>query len=897
MYRRLFAIAAFFCSCVASLSAQSPDIVPADTIYSPEISYAKPIHKTIAAIEIEGVKSFDDFVLRNLSGLAVGDEVLIPGDAISAAVNRIMRQGYFSNVRIEADKYVGNKVYLKIIVSERPRINKVTFDGVKKSEREDLELKTGLRTGLQMTQNNEDKTKQIILKYFKEKGFRDAAVTIQQEPDLSKEGFVNLLITIQKKSKTKVNEIYFRGNNSLSDHKLRMAMKKTNAKFRLTKHLGSSLLKLFSTHKFVEENYRQDLANLIEKYQEYGFRDAEVLTDSVVKTPDGKRVDIYLNIEEGQKYFIKDINFVGNSKYSSELLNKVLGIEPGDVYNQKRLSKRLNEDEDALGNLYYNNGYIFAWVDPVETNVVGDSVSLDIRITEGKPANINKVIINGNTVVYEEVVRRELYTKPGQLFSREDIVNSIRLINQLGHFDAEKSIPRPIPNPENGTVDIEYNLVPRSSDQLELSVGWSQTGLLFRGSIKFTNFSLSNLLHPSMYKKGIIPQGDGQTLALSAQTNGKYYQQYSISFMDPWFGGKRPDMFTLSAFYSKTTAIDSKFYNSNASNYYNAYYNSYYNNYNSGYYNPGYGGGYGSGYADLYTQASDPDRSLQMFGTSVGFGKRLTWPDNWFQIYASLNYTYYKLRNWSYNTFQNFHHGSANDLNLELRLSRTSIDNPIYTRSGSDFMVSVAATLPYSSWDNNDYSSPNLSVSDRYRFIEYHKWKFKGRVFVPLVNPSTHKYTPVLMSRVEGAILGSYNSDKKSPFGTFYMGGDGMTGTYGSYMNETIGLRGYKNGSIAGSRYDYAYAYMRLSMELRFPILFENSFNAWLLAFAEAGNAWHNIENYNPFNLKRSAGVGLRVTLPMVGMLGVDWGYGFDRPDNSTDRGGSNIHFVLGQEF
>ncbi len=888
----MIALVALFCSCVVSpLAAQSQEMTLPDTIYNPEVSYAKPIHKTIAAIEIEGVRTFDDFVLRNLSGLAVGDEVLIPGDAMSAAVNRIMRQGYFSNARIVVDKYVGSQVYLRIIVTERPRISQVTFSGVKKSEREDLELRSGLRQGTQMTRNNEDKVKQIIQKYFNDKGFRDAKVTITQEPDLSKEGYVNVAIAIEKKHKTKVNDIYFSGNNSLSDHTLRMAMKNTNAKFSLKKHIRSSFLKLFSSKKFVEESYREDLTRLVEKYQEYGFRDAEVIADSVVRTPDGKRVNIYLNIDEGQKYYIKDINFVGNSQYPAEYLDRVLGIKSGDVYNQRRLAKRLNEDEDAVGNLYYNNGYIFAWVDPVETNVVGDSVSLDIRIAEGKPANINKVIIKGNTVVYDEVVRRELYTKPGQLFSREDIINSIRLINQLGHFDAEKSVPRPIPNQESGTVDIEYDLVPRSSDQLELSMGWSQSGLLFRGAIKFTNFSVGNLLHPSMYKKGIIPQGDGQTLSLSAQTNGKYYQQYSISFMDPWFGGKRPDMFSVSAFYSKTTAIDSKFYNSNASNYYNAYYNSYYNNYNS-YYN-----GMGNYASDLYTQASDPDKSLQMLGASIGYGKRLTWPDNWFQIYASLNYTYYKLRNWSYNTFQNFHHGSANDLNLELRLSRTSIDNPIYTRSGSDFMVSVAATLPYSLWDNLDYASSTLNVSDRYRFIEYHKWKFRGRVFTPLINPATHKYAPVLMGRVEGAILGSYNLNKKSPFGTFYMGGDGMSSYYGGYMNETIGLRGYKNGTIAGNNYDYAYAYMRLSMELRFPILFENSFNAWVLAFAEAGNAWRNIDNYSPFNLKRSAGVGLRVPLPMVGMLGNDWGYGFDRPDNSTVRGGSNIHFVLGQEI
>ncbi|SJZ68430.1 Outer membrane protein omp85 precursor [Porphyromonas crevioricanis] len=879
---------------------QSPQAeLPVDSL--PEINYARPIHKVIADIRIVGAKSYDPEVLLNLSGLAVGEEVTIPGVAFTNAVERFMRHGLFSNAQILVTKYQGNKAWIEIRLTERPRIYEAKFVGIKKSDREELEKRTNLRKGLQMTPNVADRTKQLIRKYYAEKGYRDMDVEIRQEDNLSEEGFVNLTIRIDRKDKTSVNEISIEGNTALSDDQIRMAMKKTNERFRLTDgRLWYSIRKIFSSKKLVDKEYREDLDRIIERYQELGYRDVEILSDTIMPSGKKNRVDIRIKLNEGRKYYIDDIRFVGNTKFETKNLEKMLGMKRGDVYNQKKLNARIFTEEDALSMLYYNNGYMFAHVDPVETKVDGDSVSLDIRIVEGMQATINKVSIKGNNIVYDEVIRRELFTKPGAVFSRDDVLNSLRMIAQLGHFDPEKMIPNTIPNPASGTVDLEYNLSPKSNDQFELSAGWSQTGVIFRTGLRFSNFAMSNIFRPSMYKN-FVPQGQGQTFSINMQTNGKFYQSYGISFMDPWFGGKRPNLLSVSAFYSKMTAIDTKYYNNRISSYYNPYYNGFYNpiyggsSYGMGGYD-NMGGGYNIG-GELYEKAQDPDKSLQMFGLSVGYGKRLSWPDNWFQIYASLNYTHYRLRNWVYETFQNFHEGYSNDVNMELRLQRNSIDNPIYTRSGSEFTISVKATPPYSLWDGNDYSNPKLSMADRYRFVEYHKWMYRNRIFLPLLNPATVKRTPVLMGRVETGLIGYYNSHKRSPFGTYYMGGDGMSSYMGGYMNETIGLRGYKNGSIAGSNYNYAYAYMRMSMELRYPLMLEGQTNIWVLGFLEAGNAWSNFSDYDPFNLKRSAGVGFRITLPMLGILGIDWGYGFDRPNGMSDRGGSNIHFVLGQEF
>ena len=867
-----------------------------------EINYARPTNYRIADIAITGGEGYDNAVLISLSGLNVGDLVEVPGIAFSDAVRRFMRNGYFDNARIIAKKIEGNQIWIEIQLKQRPKISQVTFTGVTKSERKDLEERTGLRAEMQLSPNIIDRTKQLVKKYFDEKGYSDMTVEVEQKNDLSKQNHALVTVVIDKKSKIKVSQIEFVGNKELSNNALRASMKKTNETFSLGKgRAWSSILEIFSQKKFIEKDYKEDLNNLLTRYHEAGYRDAEILSDTIVKDPQNpKRIKIQIKLDEGKKYYIKSLRFVGNTKYPTEYLNAMLGIKSGEIYNQKRLENRLSVDEDAVANLYYNNGYIFAHIDPIETGIVGgDSVNLDLRITEGPQATISKVLIKGNDLVYENVIRRELYTKPGKLFSKEDLMNSYMALNQLNQFDPEKSVPKPVPNTQDGTVDIEYNLEPKRSDKFEMSLGWSQAGLIASVGLSFTNFSMYNLFHPSMYK-GIIPQGDGQTLSLNVSTNGRYYQQYGLTFVDPWFGGKRPNYFSASIFYSRQTALDTRFYNNKISSRaggYNPYYG--YGGYGYGGYGGygNYGGGYGYDGSALMEKAYNPNQSLSILGGSIGYGKRLNWPDNWFMFYASLNYNYYHLNDWVYDTFEGFHNGSANDINLQLRFSRSSLDNPIYTRRGSEFSLSVTATPPYSLFDNVDYSDPRLSANKRYKFVEYHKWRFTGRVFTPLANPQMVQYTPVLMNRLDLGILGSYHPYKRSPFGTYYMGGDGMSGYVGGYMNETIGLRGYKNGTIAGSNYDYATAFMRLTTELRMPIVFQGQTNIWALAFIEAGNAWTNISDLNPFNLKRSAGLGVRITLPMVGLLGIDWGYGFDRPNNSTDRGGSNVHFVLNKEF
>lgn len=855
----------------------------------PVISYSlSPKKYKIADIKITGIKNYDDFVLIGFSGLSVGDEITVPGDEITTAVKRFWKHGLFSDVKILASKIEGDQIWLEIQLKQRPRISQVNYHGIKKGEREDLEAKLGLKKGFQVTPNVMDRAKIVIQKYFDGKGFKNVDVEIEQKDDLANEGEVIVDINIDKNEKTKIHKIYFEGNKALSDFELKKAMKKTNEKFNLQNDFKTSIREMFSTKKFTTEEYENDKNNLIAKYNEHGYRDAVLLADSVVNYND-KRVDIYLTIDEGQKYYLKDIRFVGNTKYSTDYLEAVLGMKPGEVYNQKKLNERLSSDEDAVSNVYFNNGYLFFNADPVEVDVDNDSISLEIRIMEGPQATINRVIINGNDRLYEDIVRRELRTKPGMLFSREDLMRSVRELAQMGHFDPENMNPVPLPDAENGTVDIEYNLVSKANDQIEFSAGWGQTGVIGKLSLKFTNFSMKNFLHPKTYK-GIIPQGEGQTLTLSGQTNGRYYQAYSISFMDPWFGGKRPNTLSVSAYFSKQTDISNR-YLSNNMGYYNPYGYGY--GYGSGY---GYGNGYGYGY-DNYEYAYDPSKSIKMFGLAVGYGKRLNWPDDYFQFMATLNYQLYMMHDWDYFLVNN---GNCHNINLELMLQRNSVDNPLYTRRGSQFSLSVSATPPYSLWDGKDYANMSDQDPSKFRFIEYHKWKFKAKIFSPLA-PLTVKRTPVLMTRVEYGFLGTYDKNKRSPFETFYMGGDGMSGYSSTYATETIGLRGYENGSIAGNGgyASYGYAYSRLAMELRYPFLLEPSSTIYGLLFVEAGNAWQSLKNFNPFDLKRSAGVGVRIFLPMIGLMGIDWAYGFDTPNYGSDgkRSGSNFHFIIGQEF
>ena len=565
-------------------------------------------------------------------------------------------------------------------------------------------------------------------------------------------------------------------------------------------------------------------------------------------------------------------------------MNAILGLKKGDVYNQKLLEKRVSKDDDAVANLYYNNGYVFSSINPTEVNIDGDSIDLEMRVTEGPQAYLSHVRINGNTRLYENVVRRELRTKPGDLFSRQALMRSLREIQSMGHFDPEKSSqPDVKPNPEDGTVDINYNLEQKSNDQIEFSLGWGQTGVIGKVGLKLNNFSMANLFRKNKEHRGIMPIGDGEVLSLSAQTNGTYYQSYNASYSTNWLGGKRPNQFSVGVYFSKMTDVSSSYYN-------DAYRMNYLNSYYSG-----YGYGYGNYNNNYYENYYDPDTYMRMYGVSIGWGKRLRWPDDYFVLSAQLAYQRYELKNWKYFLMTN---GAANNLNLSISLSRTSTDNPLFPRRGSEFTASVTLTPPWSVWNHKDYKnlamnpySPTYSAEqqEKYRWVEYHKWKFKAKTYTAL---SGGQKCFVLMTRIEMGLLGSYNKYKKSPFETYYVGGDGMSGYSSSYADETIGLRGYDNGSLAYN----GYAYDRFTLELRYPFLLGNT-TIYGLGFVEAGNAWSDTKYFNPFDMKRSAGLGVRIYLPMVGLMGIDWAYGFDKDNVNGKKGGSQFHFILGQEF
>ena len=850
-----------------------------DTIYNPTIIFSgMPKKYEIAGLRVEGLQNYEDYIVIGYSGLSIGDVVEIPGDDITNAAKRFWRQGLFSKIQIRVEKIYGNKAWLVFDLRQQPRISKINYTGCKKGEKEELEQRLSLMPGNQITQNIVNRAKEIITAFFKQKGFGNVTVDIRLTPDLSKENEMIVDINVNKNEKVKVHKIYIAGNDVLSDNKIQRVMKKTNEK--------KKLVNLFRQKKFVESDYENDLDLIIKKYNELGYRDARIVSDSVAQYNE-KQVDVYIEVEEGKQYFISDITWAGNTVYPSSTLDNILGIKPGDVYNQTLLNKRTTEDEDAVANLYMNNGYLFFQLVPIESKIEGDSIALEMRVMEGPQARINSIVINGNDRLYEKVIRRELHVKPGELFSKDDLMRSAREIAQTGHFDPENMDIRPEPNNENGTVDLIFNLTSKNSDQVELSAGWGQTGVIGKVSLKFTNFSLKNLFNTSSYK-GIIPQGEGQTFTISAQTNAKYYQAYSLSFLDPWFGGKRPNSLSVSAYYSRQTGVNSQFYNNNMNSWL----------YGGGYY-PGYGGYYPSSYYDDYYQSSienayDPNKYLQMAGISLGFGKRLKWPDNYFTFMAQLSYNWYKLKNWEYLYYMQ--NGTSNAFVLGLSFARNSIDNPIYTRSGSQFSLDLSITPPMSLLINKDWKAlaekgTDEAKKEMYRWIEYWKLKFKARTYTPLTDPNG-KWTLVLMTRADIGILGSYNKYLKSPFETFYVGGDGMSGSYG-YAQETVALRGYDNGAFTQQRDGYAYT--RFCMELHFPFLLQPSTTIYGLTFIEGGNAWMDLKDFSPFDIKRSAGAGVRIYLPMVGLMGIDWAYGFDKVFNK--KGGSHIHFILGQEF
>lgn len=861
---------------------KSSEFVKDEEGYVPTISYTDiPREYEIADITVTGANNFDKSVIIGYSGLSKGQRIKVPGDQISKAIRKFWKQGLFSDVKISATKIEGDKIWLNIALKARERISDIVIRGIKEKDKEDMLSAMELKKGGQATPNLMARTKAAIKRQMAGDGYRNAEVNIWMKDDPKVAGSVVVNIDVDKKEKVKVNRIYISGISQMEEKKIKRAMKKTKER--------GKLVNIFKTKKFIDEEYKNDKNLAIEKFNEFGFRDAVLVSDSVVPVEDN-RVDIYMTFNEGKKYYFRDIIWVGNTIYSNDILSTALGIKRGDVYNSKLLNDRLFVDEDAMSNLYLDNGYLFFNVDPVEINVEGDSIDVELRVFEGRQAVINNVRISGNEAIYEHVIRRELRTKPGQLFSKSDLQRSARELAATGHFNPETMDIRPEPDPENGTVDIIYNLEQKKNDQVELSFGWGQTGVTGSLGLKFTNFSMRNIFNKDAYRP--LPQGDGQNLSLSFSTNARYYTSASISFVEPWLGGTKPTTFSASLYWSKQSGVNSQYYSENY--------------YNSLYYDD---------YSYSYATAADPDKYIMTLGGSIGIGKRLNWPDDYFSIYGELSFRHYSLQNWVYLDLSD---GKANNLSLSATWSRNSLDNPYYTRRGSKFSLMVQATPPYSLFKDNSRVDElvtkfkNGSATEEYRglsadeysemqeelykWVEYYKVEFKAQTFTPL--SSNQKL--VLMTRAEYGFLGYYNKNRRSPFERYYVGGDGMTGYSSTYSTTAVKMRGYGNGSLTPedpiTGRDAGNIYTRLSLELRYPLMLETTTTIYLLAFADAGNAWSEFHDFNPFDLKRSLGVGVRVFLPMLGLIGVDWGYGFDDP-YQVGEGGSNFHFVIGQEF
>ena len=878
---KLFIILLFISAKVFSQEAETDS-----TNFS--IYYSSPKEYVIKGLDVQGIRYLDTQVLLQISGLTVGDKITVPGDAITNAIKKLWNHGLFSDVKITADKIVGDNIWLRVNLQERPRLAEVNFSGVTKSEKDDITKKVLLLKGSQVTDNQLRTAEKIIKNIFLDKGFLNTTVNVLQRDDTTQNNSVILDINVDKKEKVKVGQIVYHGNTNLKQGVLDKSMKKTKAK---------KIKNFFSSKKFLTEKYTEDKINLIKKYNEKGYRDATITKDSISKL-DKDRVRLDIWVEEGNKYYFRDIKWVGNTIYPSEYLSARLGIKKGDVFDQKLLDKRTKDDEDAVSSDYLDHGYLFFSLSPMETRVDADSIDLEMRINEGRQATIDKIIISGNTKTNEHVARRELRTLPGDLFSKADIIRTVRELSQLGHFDPEAINPDVRPHPENGTVDINYELVEKANDQIELSGGWGANMFVGTIGLKFSNFSVRNILNKEAWRP--LPTGDGQALSLRAQTSGKFYKSYSFTFTEPWFGGRKPNSFTLSFSHSKVNYSANNSYNSYSDPY--SSYGSGYGGYGSSYgsYSPyGYGyGGYGSSYdyGTNYTYSDQSSASDQIQITSaaaIGYGYRLKWPDDYFTMYHELSFQHYKLQNMAgYYYFLNdgtgTGNGGFNNFSIKTAFGRNSLDNPLYTRRGSSFTLALQLTPPYSLLTGIDYSK--VGLSERYKWIEYHKWTFKGDWYSPL----SKNTNLVLHTKFEYGFLGHYNKYRQSPFEGFRVGGSGMSG-YNLYGSETIALRGYKDNSLSSSQ--GSNIYNKLSMELRYPVILKPSSTIYVLGFLEAGNAWNDFNDYNPFKLHRSAGAGVRIFLPMFGLMGIDWGYGFDQVAGQSDAAGSQFHFVIGQQF
>ena len=854
--RKIFALSALLFSAIMSFAQEG----------GVEVDYNRPVKYKVGGVSVDGNNYFSESQIISLTGLQKGMEVTVPSEELSGIVRRLWLQGYFEDVSMEIDHLSADRdsAFLKILVSERPRVSRWSFSGVKSGEKKDLQERLNLRRGGEFSDYVKKTSSDIIKKYYAEKGFLDCKVEAEVEKDTIIRKAIRVNFAVDRGIKVKVQDINFIGNEHLKDYKLARSMKKTKSR---------KFYNFFHTKKFDPKEYPNDKKTLISAFNEAGYRDARIVKDSIYTIEPG-RLGIDITVEEGDKYYFRDITWTGNSVYHADQLNQVLAIKPGDVYDIVTMEKRIygggKQNEYDISKMYRDNGYLFFNITPVETNIQNDSVDVEMRISEGKQATLNNIIINGNDLTSEKVVRRQIFTRPGNLFSQTDFERSIREIASLGQFDPESIMSSDgysmIPNQNNNTVDLVYNVTEKPSSQLELSGGWGGRTFVATAGVSFNNFSTRRMFEKNAWRP--VPLGDAQNLAFRFQTNGTYYTALSASFVEPWLFGKKPTSLSLSTYYTRQT-------NSNT-----------------------------------YLQILSHDRMMEIYGFSASLGNRLKWPDNYFVLYNGLSWQTYKLTNW-YSGYFFFDDGLSHNLSYTLSLTRNSTDQQIYPRMGSDFSFSLQFTPPYSlfrrhsydahgnkiavdNWRDVDYST--WTSGQRFRWIEYHKWKFNAASYTKLVGDL------VLMTRAQFGYLGRYNKNwGYSPFEGFLVGGDGMSG-YSTYGSDIIPLRGYENYSLtpyAQTSYNsngYAYAgnvYDKFTVELRYPVILQPSSTIFALAFIEGGNCWDSIEKFNPFQIKRSAGVGARIFLPMVGLLGIDWGYGFDDSRN----GGSQFHFIIGQQF
>lgn len=835
-----------------------------------DIDYTKPQTYTIESIEVSGIEYLDENALIIISGLNIGKKINIPGDDIAMAIRKLWKQGLFEDISINVIAVRDDNISLRISLKERPRLSGFTISGVSKSNEETLREKSKLVTGDVVTENLLIRTKEIIESYYVDKGFFNAQVEITKKPDPKRPNSVKLDIKVKKNKRIRIEQINIIGNNEVKSERLKSALKETKEKafIRPLKHADelvadlakdavrlrlpkmredfidylkkSFRLTFLKSSKYVPNVFEDDKALLIAKYNKLGYRDAKIISDSVYRTKNNTMA-IDIRVDEGDKYYFRNINWVGNTVYPDDALSQVLQIQKGDPYNKELLETNLsyNQNGPDVSSLYMDNGYLFFNVDPVEVRVENDSIDLEIRIREGEQAYIKNVNIKGNTRTNDHVIVRELRTRPGQLFSREAIIRTQRELAQLKYFDPEKFGIDVQPNPADNTVDITYTVEETSSDQIELSGGWGYGRIIGTVGLSFNNFSIRNIFNKKSYQP--IPSGDGQKLSLRFQTYGAGYMSYSLSFTEPWLGGKKPNALTVSLYHSK--------------------------------------------YSNIY---STDNNSFAINGLSVGIGRRLTWPDDFFQMYMGINLQQYKLVNYANILSFGDGNGQFNNFNYMLTINRSSIDQPIYPRGGSDVSLTAELTPPYSAFGNKDYST--MTENEKYKWVEYHKWKIKANFFSSIVGDL------VLSTRAQFGFLGYYNSQiGVTPFDRFYLGGDGLSGYNNMDGRELIGLRGYANETLTPD--NGGVIYNKYTLELRYPLSLNPSATIYVMTYFEGGNDWDSFAKFSPFKIYKSAGVGVRVFLPMFGLLGLDWAYGFDPVPGNEDANGGQFHFSINQSL